>query len=116
MEAQSKIGTIADNVKDYVETRAKLYMLDAADKTSSTLASLGYYMVMGVAMVFVLLFLSIGAAVWIGHAYGETSMGFLIIGIFYLLILIVVYLGRNALVKVPIVNSILKQLFSDEKY
>jgi len=115
MEEQSKLGSIGDHLRHYVETKSKIYLLDAADKTSSTISSLGYFIVMGIAMTLVLLFLSTGAAIWIGHLYGETSMGFLIIGIFYLVVTLIIYLGRESLVKAPIVNTILKKLYSDEK-
>ena len=115
MEAQSKLGSIADHVRHYAETRAKLTMLDAAEKTSSTVSLLGYYLVTGVILTFVLLFLSIGAAVWIGHSYGETSMGFLIVGLFYLIVAAIIFIGRQSLIRTPIINSILKVLYSDEK-
>jgi hypothetical protein len=90
-------------------------VLETADKASSTISKMASFAIIAVSMIFVLLFLSIGAAIWIGHAYGETSMGFLIIGLFYLLVTLVIYVGRNTIIKVPVVNSILNAIYSDEK-
>lgn len=115
MEAQSKVKTIYQHVRHYVETRAKLLMLDTADKTSATISSIASFAIIAVAMIFVLLFLSIGAALWIGHSYGETSMGFLIIGLFYMVVTAVVYIGRKSIIKTPVANSIISSIYSDEK-
>jgi len=115
MEAQSKVTTIFQHVRHYVETRSKLMLLETADKTSSTISTIASFAIMAIAMVFVLLFLSIGAALWIGQSYGETSMGFLIIGLFYLVVTLVLYFTRHTLIKIPVVNSILSTIYSDEK-
>ena len=115
MEAQSRIGTIADHLKQYVDTKSKLYLLDAANKTSSTVSSLGFSILMTVAILFVMLFLSFGAAIWINHTFGETSMGFFIIGLFYVLVSCVLFIARDSLVKTPIYNFVLKLFYSDEK-
>ena len=115
MEAQSKVTTIFQNVRHYVETKSKLMLLETADKASSTISTIASFAIIAIAMVFVLLFLSIGAAIWIGHSFGETSMGFLIIGLFYLVVTLVIYFGRNSIIKIPVINSILNSIYSDEK-
>jgi hypothetical protein len=115
MEAQSKVNTIFQHVKEYVETRAKLMVVDTADKASSAVSSIAFWLLLTLSVTFVLLFLSIGAAIWIGHAYGETSMGFLIIGLFYLVVTLLVYAGRDKLIKTPVANSIISTIYSDEK-
>jgi hypothetical protein len=115
MEAESKIKSISGHIRHYLETRYKLLMLDTADKATSMFSSFVTYVVLAVVMTFVLLFLSVGAALWIGHAYGETSMGFLFVGLFYLLVMLVVYLGRNSLIRNPLQNSCITSMFEDEK-
>jgi len=115
MEAQSKVRSITEHVRHYLETRSKLFMLNTADKASSIVSSIVTYAVLFVVMTFVLIFLSIGAALWIGHAYGETSMGFLFVGLFYLLIMLILFAARKSLIKIPVMNSFLTAVFEDEK-
>jgi hypothetical protein len=115
MEAESRVKSIAGHIRHYLETRTKLFMLDTANKATSMFSSFVTYALLAVVGTFVLLFLSIGAALWIGHAYGETSMGFLIIGLFYLLVMLILYLGRNSLIRTPLVNTCLTSMFEDEK-
>src|SRR4051812_31554075 len=115
MGAQSKVNAILQDVRHYVETRAKLMMVNSVDKASSAVSSIAYYLLLTLALTFVLLFLSVGAAIWIGHAYGETSMGFLIVGLFYVVVLIVVLATKDKLIKTPIANSVISSIYSDEK-
>lgn len=115
MEAQSKLESIFEHVREYIETRTKLILLNTADKTSAVFSSLASFLFIALAMIFVLLFLSTGAALWIGHSYGETSMGFLIVGLFYVLVGFVLYLGRKSLIKTPVANSVITSIYSDEK-
>jgi hypothetical protein len=115
MEAQSKVRSIADHIKHYLETRTKLFMLNTAGKASSIVSSIVTYAILAIVMTFVLLFLSVGAALWIGHAYGETSMGFLFVGLFYLLIMFILFAARKSIIKVPVTNSFLTAVFEHEK-
>ena len=66
-------------------------------------------------MIFVLLFLSIGAAIWIGSTYNDYSNGFLYVGLFYLVVSIILYVFRNSLIKVPVINKFLEVLYHAEK-
>jgi hypothetical protein len=114
MEEKAKIETIIQDVRHYIETRMKILLLDTTDKASSTISSIASMLLLAVSLIFVLLFLSIGAALWIGNSFGETSMGFLIIGLFYLVVGIILYAGRKSIIKTPVANSMLNSFYSDE--
>lgn len=115
MEENTKIESVFQHMRHYLETRLDLFILNSSDKASDIISSIASVLLIAVSMVFVLLFLSIGAALWIGHSYGETSMGFLIVGIFYLVISIVLYIFRYSFIKLPVINKFLKALNYDEK-
>lgn len=53
----------------------------------------------GFALTLALLFLSIGAAFWIGSELESTYLGFLVVGGFYVLIGLIMYLLRHRLRK-----------------
>ena len=65
--------------------------------------------------MFVLLFLSVSTALWIGNNYENYSVGFLIVGLFYFLITIVLFIFRHALIKIPVINKLLNAIYNDEK-
>ena len=115
MEEKSKVESIFQHIKQYLETRWELFILNTSDRASSMISSIASILLIAVSMIFVLLFLSIGAAMWIGGSYNDYSIGFIYVGLFYLVISIVLYVFRNSLIKMPVVNRILEFLHHAEK-
>jgi hypothetical protein len=115
MEENSRIESIAQNLRQYFETRWNLFILNTSDKASGIISSIASIVLIAVSMIFVLLFLSIGAALWIGHSYNDSSVGFLYVGIFYLVVSIVLFAFRHSLIKLPVINSMLNKLHGDER-
>jgi hypothetical protein len=115
MEEKSRIESMAGHIRTYLETQWELFILNTSDKASGIISSIASVALIAVSMIFVLLFLSIGAAIWIGHSYGDSSVGFLYIGLFYLLVTIVLFAFRKSLIKLPVINSILNALHTNER-
>jgi len=115
MEEKSRIESVAQHLRQYFEAKWDLFILNTSDKASGIVSSIASVLLIAVSMIFVLLFLSIGAALWIGHSYGETSLGFLFVGIFYLVVTIVLFALRKNLIKLPVVNKILNALHTNER-
>jgi hypothetical protein len=115
MEEKTRMESAIQNLRDYMETRWNLFILNTSDKASGLVSSIASILLIAISMLFVLLFLSIGAALWIGQAYGQTSMGFLFIGLFYLVVSIILYASRHTLIKMPVVNKIVNTLYADDK-
>jgi hypothetical protein len=110
MEEQSKIEKLVSDVKDYAETRLDIAVLEVQDKATSVISSIAASVVVGVIGVIVLLFLSIGAAWALGEYIHSPSIGFFSVAGFYLLLGLILYLGREKLIKLPIINAILKKI------
>lgn len=114
MEEKSRIEGIAGHVRAYLETRLNLFILNTSDKASGIISSIASVMLIAVCALFVLLFLSIGAALWIGQAFGDSSMGFLIIGLFYLVVSIILYSFRENLIRIPVINGFLNAIYNND--
>lgn len=108
MEEKNRLEMMGQNLVKYLEARMNLMLLNTSDKASTMVSSIASILLMAVCMLFVLIFLSIGAALWIGSAFENASMGFLIIGVFYLIVSIILYAVRSTFIKVPIMNKILQ--------
>lgn len=97
-------------LKDYGETTISLLKLKAINKilgfSSALIAS-----VFSVVLLFLILIcISIGLAlligVWLGHAY----WGFFIMGLFYIIIWLILFLGKRKFLDQPVKNKLIKEL------
>ena len=106
-----KIEELVDSIKDYIITQVDVLKLNAAEKISFVLAGIIAGVIAAVVFIFVIIFGSFAAAYalsgWIGLSYA----GFLIVAMIYLLIGIIVWLMKDRLIRIPIMNSIIRQLF-----
>ena len=103
------------DVKEYAETKLDLVALNVEDKASDIAASAASVVTLGIVAIFILLFLSLGAAFIIGHYLHDASIGFFCLAGFYLLVFIVLYYNRAKWIKTPLVNSILKKIHFHEE-
>lgn len=93
MEDNAKlIEKMLERAIEYGKTSFELAKLKALDKTSDVFSSLAFHSVSFVLIVSFMLFLNLGLAFWLGDILGSSSYGFFIVGGFYLLSAIVVYL------------------------
>lgn len=110
----AKVEELAGTVNDYVNARIDAVKLNAAEKSSVVISNLIAGMV--VAFVF-LLFIGMGSialAFGLGEWIGKTWAGFLIVAFIYLLIGIIVWIARVRIIRLPVMNAIIKQLFRNE--
>ena len=111
------IESLAGSFKAYLNNRLAAIKMSIAEKTSLVLSNL----LAGIFVLFVfmlgIIFGSTALAFFLGACLGKTWAGFLIVAGLYLLAGIIVWLGRGKLIRLPIMNAILQQLFntSDEK-
>lgn len=113
-EIFTKVENLATHVREYVNTKIDTVKLNAADKSSGILSNLIAGFIVTTVFLLSIVFASIAAAqalsAWIGKSYS----GFLIIAGFYLLAGIIVLKFKERLIRIPIMNAILKQLFKND--
>jgi hypothetical protein len=112
----SKLEEFTGHVKDYVETRIAAVKLETAARASKIVSNLAaVFIILGILFLF-FVFASVAAALalsaWIGKAYA----GFLIIAAFYLLLVMIIWTGRERILRIPIMNSMIKQLFKKDEF
>ena len=115
MEEKSKTESVLQHLNTYLETRWNLFVLSTSDKVSDIVSTFAAALLIALSIIFVLFFLSISAALWIGQSYGDFSIGFLYVGLFYLILTIVIFIFRKMLFKVPIVNMLIRTFYSDDE-
>ena len=110
MTSADSIKTLIDKSKDYLETKIELTKLKTIDKSADVLSTV----VVMVSMIFFLslfvLFVSIALALMIGKILGDIYYGFFIMGGFYAIILLMIYVKREKWIKTPIANGLINKM------
>jgi len=84
-----KLDGLLEGVKGYIEARIQLFKLELQEKASNVLATIIFIVMVAFCTLMTLIFLSLALGFYLGHLFGNNYIGFLIIGLFYLVILIV---------------------------
>jgi hypothetical protein len=104
------ITSLTNDIKDYIGTQIDVIKLNAVKKIEKIVVNAILAIVLTFLGFFILLFLSISAALAISSYFGKPFLGFLLVGAFYLLLAISILLFRQKLLHVPIINSLLKKV------
>ena len=113
-KAFGKIEELADSVKEYINARIESVKLNAAEKSSVVIANILAGMVVAVVFFFFIIFAGTALAFGLGEWIGKTWAGFLIVASLYLLIGIIVWTARERIIRLPIMNALIKQLFGND--
>lgn len=111
----AKVEEMAEHVKEYVNNHITSAKLSIAEKTSGVLSNIIAVAIVLMVFVFFLVFSSVALAFVFAKLTGEYYWGFLIVAGIYLLFGVLVWVLRVRLLKLPIMNAILQQLFKDEE-
>lgn len=109
-ETKNAFETLAENVREYVEVRVKLFLLDVQEKLVEIVASIALFLIVGLLATLVFVFGSIGLALLIGKWIGSYFAGFFIMAAANILLLLLVRANAMRWIKLPIMNFLLKKL------
>jgi len=112
-EEKSFTQRIYAQVEEYAKTTAELYKLKLIHGSSDVFAAAATAFVIWVIVFLFLLFISIGAAFYIGSLLGGWHHGFFVVAGFYALLGLVLYIFRIKCLKEKINNFIIRQIFKD---
>ena len=110
----AKVEELADTVKEYVNNRIESAKLTVAEKGSAVVAVLIAGLIIAAIFTFFIVFAGVAFALLLGGWMGKTWAGFLIVAGLYLLLGIVIWAARDKLIRQPIMNALIKQLFGQE--
>jgi hypothetical protein len=101
---------LTDHVKEYINTRVELTKLQIAEKTSLVVSQVIAITIIALFFLLFLIFGSIAGAWVLSNWIGKPYSGFLIVAGIYLLLGIIVWIGRGRLLRFPIMNAIIRQM------
>ena len=106
---------LAETVKEYLNTRIESVKLSAAEKSSAVIANILAGIVVALVFFFFIIFASLSLSFGLGEWIGKTWAGFLIVAGLYLVAGIFVWVARGKLIRLPLMNSLVHQLFSHDE-
>ena len=113
MENEStNVEELFQKLRDYADTRLDLFKLKSINKVSGFMSSVIYILILVILLSIVLLCITIGVALLIGASIGNVYYGFFIVGGIYIIIGLILYSLREKLIKIPLINKLIKELIS----
>ena len=104
-----KAEELAEHVKEYINNRMDAVKLNTAEKSSKLLATVIASVVVAMFFITFLFFASTALAFVFSRITGALSWGFLIVGGIYLLLGVLVWLLKDRILQLPIMNALLRQ-------
>lgn len=102
---------LLEKIKEYIDTRIKLSKLILIEKGSSVFADLITTLIVALFLIVAFLFISIALGFYISELIGNSYAGFFIVGLFYFLIALIVFLMKDKYIEKSIVNGIIRKIF-----
>lgn len=115
MEENHPIDRIIDRVQEYVETRSRLSKLQAIDKGAELAGNVAASLILVFVFLLVIGFLSVAGAFALGEHFGKIWLGFLIVGLAYMLAGLLFYWKQDAWLKTPMSDSIIRHALKEEE-
>jgi hypothetical protein len=111
-EISTPIQLLVEKATNYSTTSIQLTKLKTirtvADVITTLITQVIIYLVMGV----FILFCNLALAIWLGEILGKSYYGFLIVGLFYGLLTMIIYVFQNRWLKQPFQNIFIHKLNS----
>ena len=108
---KDEFENLVDNTHDLVETAYKLALLETTEQITKVASTTILMSVMLLLINFLLLFLGLGVANWIGDALDDVKLGYFIVGGFYLLLIVLIVTLSKKVVVPYLRNTIVKKLY-----
>jgi hypothetical protein len=105
---------LLEDLGGYVKTAYKLGTIKITRKTVDVLVAVIMGVLIAVAAFIGLIFVSVATAMWLGEYLQNGWLGFLWVGCFYVLLLLVLLLGRKNLFGPYFKNMLTKQLYEKQ--
>jgi len=110
-----KLETLVDQFSAYANTRLSQVKLSASEKVSK-LAAIMISMLMAALVFFLfLVMICVTIAIALGQWFSSMWLGFLIVAGLVLLFGLILWLAKDRLLRIPIMNGLIEALFEKEE-
>lgn len=107
--------SLVDQLRSYVNTRVAQTKLSVAEKASRLAATMIAWMFAALVFFVFLVLLSMAAAIAIGQWLENMWLGYLVVAGLVLLLMLVFWLLKDRLIRIPMMNAMIESLFEKEE-
>lgn len=104
------IKSLIEKSQDYLETKIEITKLKTVEKSSDLLSSIVVLILLVFQALLCFLFISVALALYLGSLTGSPRTGFFIMGGFYGIVFLIIYLLRDRWIKAPVANLLIKKM------
>jgi hypothetical protein len=105
MQLNEKLEALTDSLKEYADTNYELIKLEVIDHSSTIVSGIITSLIIILIVVLSAFFGSMYLAYYLSDLLGINYIGFAIVGGFYLLLAIIIYLCKKSLIEKPVCES-----------
>jgi len=102
-----------DQIRSYVNTKISQVKLGAAEKASDIISIFLAKLSVAFVLLFFIFFTSEALALGLGDYFHKAWLGYAIVAGIYLIMGWIIWLSRERLLRLPIMNAIIARLFSE---
>jgi protein-S-isoprenylcysteine O-methyltransferase Ste14 len=110
-KAFAKVEELAATLKVYLNSRIESVKLNAAEKSSQVLSNVLAGLAVAVIFLCCFIFGSLALAFILGDLIGQTWAGFLAVSILHFLLAMLLWILRERILRLPLMNGFINQLF-----
>jgi len=110
MDDFKKMEDLVDHVREYVHVRVDEARLGAADRIAGVISSLIAVGMLAAILAIAFVFVFIGMAFLVSYLLNDFILGFVVVGVFLVLLGFILWWSRRRLIRIPITNIILDEL------
>lgn len=113
-ELKENVEDIQDNAKAYIESNIAYYKLWGFKVAMKSTTLIFKFVLIGICLMFVLLFISVAVAFAIGKALDSYVLGFLAVAAIYLILVFLLFLVKDKIVEGPILEKFSEIFFNED--
>ncbi|MEX8547635.1 MAG: phage holin family protein [Mucilaginibacter sp.] len=113
MEQNKTNPPIIEQIKEFIETKIRLYKYIAIDKTTTIASSVIAYAIIAVLGLFILMFATITLALALGSLIGSYWAGFGIVTLIFIILAVLVLVLKAKYIEAPLIEFFISKFFKD---
>ncbi len=113
-KAFEKAEELAGSIKEYLHTRIESLKLSTAEKISAVIANTAAAIIAAVVLLLFVIFAGVSLSLAVGDWTGRPWSGFLLMAFLFLLLAVIIWKARTKLIRLPVMNTLIKQLFDND--
>jgi len=106
---------LTDTLRQYADTRIESAKLSLAEKASAAIADIAAALFVAMVLAFFFLFAGVAVALLLAPVLGSYWLAFLLVAACWLLSGLLIWKGRQRLIRLPVMNALLHQFFEENE-